>query len=52
VRHTISPNRTLLNELKKSGVITKEDEGDYIFDELAITSFGLNGLMPKHTCNI
>lgn len=52
VRFIISPNRVLLNELRKSGVITKENESDYIFDELAVTSFGLNGLIPKHIYDI
>jgi hypothetical protein len=52
VRFIISPNRALLNELRKSGVITAENESDYIFDQLAVTSFGLNGLIPKHIYDI
>lgn len=52
VRHTISPSKTILQELRKNGVITKENESNYIFDEIAVTSFGLNGLIPKHIYDI
>lgn len=52
LRFVISPNKPLLNELKRSGIITKENESDYIFDEIAVTSFGLNGLIPKHYYDI
>lgn len=48
VRHTISPNRTKMKELKNSGAITAKNEGDYVFTEFVATAFGENGLRPKH----
>lgn len=47
VRHTISPNKTLLAELRKSGVITTKNEADYIFNEFIVTSFGRKDIIPK-----